>query len=314
MGLYTSHRTINSINTTDIAVASSPSADINGLTLIIMCQLFGFMKGLLQEAGISTDNTMILDNETIAQKERWMLSDIECSTYSWFPECVDNSMEYETISNWLTGFSYCITHHFMTDVGAKSSCYDDSTKPDNDTNDKNTMTLLSIDNLFYTFMEDTLDAGNTCQSRNDVVTLSPENCDWYIKYVRNYRAGSRCTYNTPSTDTDTELPYNYCLDYRLMKSLGADSVCKDWTLISMCSLFGFMKELLQEGGVSTDNIMMLDNDTIAQKERWLLSDDECDDYSRFSKHGECVGNSVDYVTDPELLYGFTSLHNNPFHD
>ena len=69
---------MNSINTADIAVASSPGADINGLTLIYMCSLFGVMKELLQEAGISTDNAMILDNDTIAQRERWMLSDDEC--------------------------------------------------------------------------------------------------------------------------------------------------------------------------------------------------------------------------------------------
>ena len=301
---------MNSINTTDIAVASSPGADINGLTLIYMCSLFGFMKELLHEAGISTDNTMILDNVTIPQKERWMFSDGECYDYSWFTEhyskCEGHSMEYVTDPKRLYRFTYCITTHFMTEMGDKSKCSDDSVRPDSDTNDTNTITLLSKDRLFYNFMVDTLDARKTCQARNDAVTISPYSCYQYFVYVRDYRAGSRCTYNTPSTDTDTELPYYSCLDYRLKKSLGADSACKDWTLISMCSLFGFMKELLHGAGISTDNTMILDNVTIAQKERWMFSDAGCDDYSFLTEYySECEGHSMEYVTRPKWLLGFT---------
>ena len=239
---------MNFINTTDIVVVStSRGADINGLTLILMCQLFGFMKEWLQEAGVSTENTMILDNDTIARKERWKFSDDECSIYSWSPtrdsECVGNSMEYVTDPKRLYEFTDCITTHFMTEMGAKNSCSDDSVKPDNDTNDKNTITFLSRDRLFYNFMLDTLDAGNTCQARNDAVTLSADNCDWYIDIVRNYHAGSRCTHNTPRTDSDTELLYQDCLDYRLMKSLGADSVCQA-SLITSCDRYHNMVQSL----------------------------------------------------------------------
>ena len=193
--------------------------------------------------------------------------------YSWFTEvyseCEGHSMEHVADPEWLDDFTRCITTHFMTEMGYKSKCSDDSVKPGSDTNDTNTITLLSKDRLFYNFMVDTLDARKTCQDRNDAVTISPGNCYWYFVYVRYNHAVSRCTYNTPSTDTDTEVGYYRCLGYRLMKSLGADSACKDWTLISVCSLFGFMKELLQEAGISTDNTMILDNDTIAQRERWI---------------------------------------------
>ena len=216
-------------------------------TLISMCSLFGFMKELLQEAGISTDNTMILDNDTIAQRERWMLSDAECDDYSYltklYSECEGHYMERVTHPEGLTGFTRCITLHFLTEMGYKSKCSGDSVKPDSDTNDKNTITLLSKDRLFYNFMVDTLDARKTCQARNDAVTIDPGNCDWYIRYVRNYHAGRRCTYNTPSTDTDTECPYYRCLDYRLMKSLGADSVCQV-SLITSCDRYHNMVQLV----------------------------------------------------------------------
>ena len=207
----------------------------------------------------------------------------------------------------------CITIHFMTEMGAWSSCSDDSVRPDSDTNDRSTMTLSSKDRHFYSFMVDTLDAGITCQARNDAVTFHPDNCGKFINYMRNYRAGSRCTYNTSSTGSDTELRYDYCLGYRLMKSLGAGSVCKDWTLFSMCSLFGFMKELLQEVGVSTDYTMIRDNDTISLKERWMLSDNECYRYSSLSRrYSECVGNSMAYQTDPDHLWKFTYCITNHF--
>ena len=278
-------------------------------TLAYMCSLFGFMKELLQEADISTGSTMILDNDTTAQKEQWMFSDYDCDDYSrltiYNSACAAYYMDYvKKDANKIYMFPHCITIHFMTEMGARSSCSDDSVRPDSDTNDKNTMTLLSKDRLFYSFMVNTLDAGNICQGINDAVTFPQHDCDFYIRLVRKYHAGSRCTYNTPRTDTDTELRYDSCLGYRFMKSLGADSVCKDWTLISMCSLFGFMKELLQEAGISTENAMILNNDTIAQKERWMFSDDDCNTYWLDWDY-YCADYSMDYVTDPSRLYRFT---------
>ena len=74
---------MNSINTTDIAVAPSPSADINGVTLIYMCHLFGFLKEWLQEGGVSVDSAMIYDTDTLVQKER-MFSASDCSKYQWW--------------------------------------------------------------------------------------------------------------------------------------------------------------------------------------------------------------------------------------
>ena len=130
-----------------------------------------------------------------------LLSDAECDDYSlltkYYSKCEGHSMKYVTHPKWLSDFTRCIRTHFLTEMGYKSKCSDDSVKPGSDTNDKNTITLLSKDRLFYNFMVDTLDARKTCQARNDAVTIDPGNCDWYIRYVRNYHAGRRCTYNTP---------------------------------------------------------------------------------------------------------------------
>ena len=152
-------------------------------------------------------------------------------------------MEIITDPKSLNVFTDCITTHFMTEMGVTNRCFDDSERHDSDTNDKTTITLLSNDRLFYSFMLVTLDARKTCQARNDAVTFSPDNCDQYIDHVRDAHAGSRCTYNTPSTDTDTELSYYTCLDYRLMKSLGADSVCH-LSLITSCDRYHNMVQSL----------------------------------------------------------------------
>ena len=46
-------------NSTDIAVASSPGADVSGVALILLCQLFGFVKEWLH-AGVSISTVMIM--------------------------------------------------------------------------------------------------------------------------------------------------------------------------------------------------------------------------------------------------------------
>ena len=210
---------MNPINTTNIAVASSTGADINGMTLIYMCTLFGFVKAWLQEGCMSMDRAKIYDTDTTKQRER-IFSDAECSEYlkfsrpHWYGDCVNNTMVYETNTKYLHEFTRCITTHFMTEMGANNSCSDDSVRPDNDTNVKNTMTLLLKDHLFYTFLVNTLKAKNICEATHDTVTLSTPNCDWYKNLIKHYHADSVCVYNTPSIDNDIDTSYGNCLLYR----------------------------------------------------------------------------------------------------
>ena len=87
------------INTTDIAVTHNPGPNVNGVTLIYMCSLFGFMKEWLQEGGVSTDSDMRYDTDTTLQKDG-MFSEAECYDYhkytnSGYAVCADNSMAYE---------------------------------------------------------------------------------------------------------------------------------------------------------------------------------------------------------------------------
>ena len=62
--------TMVSIITTDIAVTSGTGADINAVTLMYMCHLFGFMKECLQEGGVSTDSAIGSDSDTQLYSER----------------------------------------------------------------------------------------------------------------------------------------------------------------------------------------------------------------------------------------------------
>ena len=246
---------MNSINTTDIAVTSSPSANVSAVTLMYMCHLFGFMKEWLQGRGISTERTMIYDTELAVQKEN-IFSDGVCDQYlrysMFYGQCADNSMEYKTDPEHLRKFAWCTIIHFSTNVEAKKYCRD---RYDFSGGDKDLMALLSRDILFYSFMVDTLNAGNICQARKDTVTFSPSryNCDWYI-YLRHY-AGSKCTFDTPSIDSVRQL-HSTCIPYHFVKSLGADSVCEDWTLVYMCSLFDSIRALLQGDGISMDSAIV----------------------------------------------------------
>ena len=294
--------TMDSINTTDIAVASSPSANVSAVTLMYMCHLFGFMEEWLQGRGISTERTMIYDT---VQKEN-IFSDGVCDQYlhysRFFGECVDNSMEYNTDPEHLRQFGWCIMIHFATKMGAKDYCKD---RYDVSGGDKDLMALLSRDILFYSFMVNTLNAGTICQARNDSVTFSPSryNCDWFI-YLRHY-AGSKCTYDTPRIDSVRQF-YSTCLPYHFLKSLGADSVCKDWTLVYMCSLFDAMRALLQGEGISTDRAIVSASNINAQREN-LFSDAFCDSYHNIKPAADsiCASNSMLYITDPKYLFRFT---------
>ena len=124
----------------------------------------------------------------------------------------------------------------MTEMGARSKCFNDSIRSDSDTNVKNTMTLLSKNGLFFTFMVDTLDAVNICQTRNDTVTFAAAECNLYIKVVNDWHVENGCTYNTPRSDNDRESEYRKCLYHRFTKSLDADSVCQV-SLIKNCDWY-----------------------------------------------------------------------------
>ena len=287
------------------AVAPSPGADVNAVTIIYMCHLFGFMKEWLKEGGISTDSAMIYDTEPTVQTER-IFSDAECDNVAYLKdsqlggdECVNNSMVHKTSPAYLQLFTQCITIHFLTEMGARKICNDS----DFSDSGKDIMTLSSKDLLFYNFLVDTLNAENICQARNDTVTFSSRNCKFYINRRRYTR--SKCSYDTPRIDNDRQL-YSDCLYYRFLKSLGADSLCKGWTLVYTCSLFGFMKEWLQEGGVSSDIIS--DTDTSVQREN-MFSDSDCEfyHYTKSSTNSVCENNSMLSVTDrnPRWLYKFT---------
>ena len=216
------------------------------ITLTYMCSLFGFMKESLQDGSLSTERTMIYDTDIIVQKEMFSNAD---GNFRKLVACEYHSMLFKTNPEQLDRFFNCITIHFINEMGARSSCFDNSLRSDSDANIENTTALFSKDHLFYNFMVDTLDAENICPATDDTVRLSPDDCDWYIRLVKVYHARSRCTHNTLRTDKGTELPYRFCLHYHFMKSLGADSVCTNrMKLAYMCNLFGFLKELLQEAG------------------------------------------------------------------
>ena len=245
-------------NSTDIAVASSPGADVSGVALIIVCQLFGFVKEWLHAEGVCVNNEgPSVENEVI-------MSDVECKNYriltrDYSDDCESNSMvyDYDVDQQDVRKFMKCLTYRFMTEMGANSSCMDSSGTSDNDTNVQNTMPLSSKDLLFHSFMADTLNMTSTCTPSNDTLNSSTDtdatmfsydNCDYYYYGYMKYRnAESKCVHNTSAMDSYTEIPYDECLSYRFMKSLGADTGCSDhFPLFESCDLYrSIMKAVVQ---------------------------------------------------------------------
>ena len=220
------------------------------VTLVYMCHLFGFTKKWLQERGVSADIAIVSDSDTTIQRKN-MFSDADCKSYQymkWFAHssrCEYNSLLYVTSpgSVYTLKFTDCITLHFMTEMGASDTCYDDSVRSHIDTTVQNTNTLLSKDRHFYNFMVHTLDAGNVCEAVKDTATFPADDCAWYISIVKDHHYDTRCEHNPQRTDTDNELPYDECLEYRLMKSLGAGSVCQ-LSLIENCDWYHNMMQSL----------------------------------------------------------------------
>ena len=235
-------------NSTDIAVASSPGADVSGIALLLLYQLFGFVNERLRAGGVSTDN----DGPSVENKV--IMSDVECENYRNLARdhsdgCDSNSMvyDYDVDQQDVRKFMKCLTYRFLTEMDANSSCMNNSGRSDNDTNVQNIMTLSSKNRLFHSFMSDTLNMTSTSKSSNDslksdedtnATMFSYDSCDLYRNYVKNKKAESKCLHNTSTMDSNTELPYDECLFYRFMNSLGADSGCSDhFSLRESCGLY-----------------------------------------------------------------------------
>ena len=226
---------MNSINTTDIAVTSSPGADINATTLLLVCHLYGLMKEWLHEDSLPVESTDVADHGTNMEKDR-LFSDIDCNGYRKSDRlsgvCANNSMMYK--SNLKFDLFHCLSYHFMTYMGARSSCTDNLEDFDNDTKAEKTMTLLSKDRFFFAFMEDILNASNICHPRNNTLTwnhtkeevFSDGDCDVHHIFMEDWSAERKCTYNTTEVDNGGEMQYRHCLIYRFMKSLGAQNACQ----------------------------------------------------------------------------------------
>ena len=227
-------------NSRDVAVTPSPGADISEVALILLCQLLGLVKEWLHAGDVTINSKGYADDDRSVEKEM-MFSNVECQRYSnltrWSSDdCLSTMVFNYRGSQYLKDFTGCLTYKFMTDMGANSSCMNNSVHSDSNTNARNTTTLFSKDRLFYSFMADRLHMISICRFSNDNLTSDTDtdatmfsygSCDWYYKSVKLRDAESKCVHNTSAMDSDTELPYDECLFYRFMKSLGANSGCSD---------------------------------------------------------------------------------------
>ena len=241
------------VNSTDIAVESSPGAVINGAALILLCQLVGVAREWLHSGGGVSINSKGYDDDQGIENEM-IFSDVECQRYSYLTRiysdnCESNAMAYDCDVDQqdvrkVTSYLWFL---FMTEMGSNSSCTNNSVSSDNNTNVQNTMPLFTRVHRFYSFIADTLNMTSICRSSNDtlgsdtdlnVTIFSYDNCDLYIYYVKGRSAENKCGHNASVIAHDRELSFDGCLFYHFMKSLAADSGCSEHvSLLKNCDLY-----------------------------------------------------------------------------
>ena len=132
-------------------------------------------------------------------------------------------------------------------MGAIEKCPNISQGADNNTKDENTMTLLSKDRIFYSFMNDSFGLGDVCETNTTVShepdvkegILTTDICGFH-SWLKFQNAENSCR---PTAENDTGISHFECVWHRLQEELGVPSFCN-----SRCDMYDFvMKGII--GGV-----------------------------------------------------------------
>ena len=305
------------ITSTAVSVAS---ADIDGMTLVILCHLYASVTQWLSVGNTGVNNAMV--SSTGANDMTFKFSSPDCTYYNLLTENGYGVCAYKGV---LPRYTYkvswnkatrCLFYHFMVTMNARGQCANISAV--NDTKNKTTMTLISKDRHFYSFITEfiyvkrmrtnTIMAMKVKQLMKEGIFNEPErNCEIYHKRVsQNYE--QMCTYNT---HCKTRPSHYACTWHRFMADLGAESVCdaknqhgdrstddvstavfvasKDsdgTTLIVLCHLYASVMQWLSAGNTGVNNSVVSGTD--ANNMTFKFSSPDCTHYNSLTKNWDCT--------------------------
>ena len=158
--------TMNSSSGITSTAVSVASADIDGMTLIILCHLYASVTQWLSAGNTGVNNSVVSGTDT--NDITFRFSPPDCTQYNslmknGYDFCASN-VHNEVLgkNNKLTwiGATNCLLYHFMTKMGAREQC--SNTSEVNDTKNETTMTLISKDRHFYSFITEVIDVKHMC--------------------------------------------------------------------------------------------------------------------------------------------------------
>ena len=250
---------MNSTEVSDIVTCTG------GMTMncIILCHLYSLLKQWVSEESIGSNITTISpdtdrsnDNDTA-----FIFSTADCRAYYWIRDRGDDKCANitEVFNNYrdqsgMRQFTSCFLFFFMTEMGAIEKCPNISQGADNNTKDENTMTLLSKDRIFYSFMNDSFGLGDVCETNTTVSyetdvkegILTTDICDSH-SWLKFQNAENKCR---PTDENDTGISHFECVWYRLQAELGVPSFCN-----SRCDMYDFVMHGIVGGVLSIVGII-----------------------------------------------------------
>ena len=239
---------MNSSSGITSTAVSAAGTDIDGMTLIILCHLYASVTQWLPAGNTVTNNSMV--SSTDANDMTFRFSSPDCTDYNSLTKlgygvCADKGkvLRNEYKLKWVDATG-CLFYHFMIKMGAREQCANISEV--NDTTNETTMTLISKDRHFYSFITEFVDVERMCtnitmdtnverQIKEGI--LSERICrkchDWVLLGFEKM-----CTYNI---DCKTPPSHYECAWYRFMADLSAESDClPTYDKTTACSYYNFV--------------------------------------------------------------------------
>ena len=237
---------MDSVNGTNNTGVYDIATSTNGVTLniFVLCTLYTLVKQWVNEEKIDANSTMKpdiglnTDNDTA-----FMFSNADCIAY----RNITNSPLYGQLAN-ITDVSdvydYPIGHYMMApfflecffifffkEMDAIEKCSNPSLVYDNEADDgnflfldedENGMSLLSKDQIFYSFMTHSLGLNDECEKITTSINVTDNEeamstqivCQFLYYPLKLQNAGHICT-----GETNTLLSYDQCILYRLLPVL-----------------------------------------------------------------------------------------------
>ena len=235
-----------------------------GMTIncIVLCHLYTLLKQWVSEGPnittINPDTDICSDNDT-----SFIFSTADCRMYDElskkydFGQCATEVYNYNSDQSRMVEFTTCVLFFFMTKMGAIEKC-NISLGYDNNIKDENTMTLLSKDRIFCSFMTDSFGLSDVCETNTTVThetdvkkgILTAIICDAHHRLI-SYNAEKSCrpTAYSLQPKNDTGISHFQCVWYRFQAALGVPSFC------NRCDMYNFVMDGIVGGVLSIIGIV-----------------------------------------------------------